>query len=214
MKTSYAIFIDLNSSAMGKIQRIYNHTNICNLGTIAYWGEDKDAGDDLYANARNPPCPLRNGPYSFFTAFTVPQYSKDPDLELTPDIRVHFFTAERVPVGCVETGSLAEVAFNEGMERRGERFFGISFVIFIVVFAFFLMGHQRKRNQNVRAKMKLQASMMRRFHYIRTTRSGEISSTPSITPSLSGSFSFRIDNAAGRRADSPPSIPPANGGIA
>lgn len=202
MGGSSTIFIDFTSRALGKLQRVHNHSNVCNFANLVYWGDDQVVGDDLYASATSTVCPLRDGPYTLFTTFTVPTYTKDTDFEFTPALRVDFYNEDRKQIGCVETGTLAEVSYRKKRERQGQRFFVLSFFLFCLVAAFCLLGHRRRRKQGEHATIKRQASMMRRFHYVQTTRSGEIA--PVVSSSESGSFSHSNSE---RMATLPSSIP-------
>jgi hypothetical protein len=200
------ISIDVEARVLGKKIYLHNRTSICNYETISYWGEREsgsDVGeDDVYANdADTSPCPLQDGPFSLYISFTVPYTSKDAILKVTPDLRVRFFDEYHNKVGCVETGDLAKVTSSRSMQRKGRHIFVLSIMLFCVLITICFMGHQRRRRKEERAAVKKQASIMRRFHYIQTTRSGEVQMTYS--PSLHGSFSIASD---GSRRGRPPTI--------
>ena len=181
------LYIDLNSTALGRIQRIYRNMSICNMNNNAAYLGGEAYGDDLYSQAKTTACPIRNGLYTFFTTFTIPPYSKDYDLDFTPDIRIEFFDEDRRLIGCVETGTLAELSSKKGKERQGRQLFIMSIVLLFLLSFIFLMGHRRKRKRGELDKRKKQASMLRRFHYIQTSRSGEIGINPAMSPAFSTS---------------------------
>ncbi len=199
MGSSSTIFIDVTSRALGKLQWVHNTTNICNMANLMYWGDDETVGDDIYASAQSNACPLHDGSYTFIATFTIPSYARDTDFVFTPALRVDFYEEDRKQIGCVETGTLAEVAFRKNRQRQGQRFFVMSFLVFGFISALCLLGHRRKRKEGEQANMKRQASMMRRFHYVQTTHSGEAS--PPLSSSDSGSFSYG-------NSERPSSLPP------
>lgn len=180
----YDIMLSISSSLFGKMETIRNATDLCNFSNLAYWGGDIDA-DDLYANAITTPCPLKNGPYSLFTSFTVPSYMKDSYFDITPDIHLEFTRDDkregRGLIGCVETGTLAEVGFSKSMERRGERFFVLSILIFCLIFACCLLGHRRQREEAARRRRRQKQSMQRRFHYLQQVHSREMDTNHTAT---------------------------------
>lgn len=195
----FEIYIDLNSTALGRRQRIVQHNDICYLESIRSMAQPQtDGEDDMYQEMTA--CPLQNGPYSFYTSFTVPSYSNDAVFEFTPDLRIEFFDSDNDQIGCVETGTLAEISARKELEEKGQRAFVIVFLFFCLAISFCMMGHRRHRKRGERAEMKRQASMMRRFHYIRTTRSGD----SSIHPSLTTSFSYGSNSSQPIPTRSPP----------
>jgi hypothetical protein len=193
------IFIDVTTRALGKSQRVYNHTNICNDANLISWEEDNTVEDDVYGVSQATSCPLHDGFYTFFATFTVASHGRTGDHEFTPALRIDFYDEDHQQIGCVETGSLAEIAYHKKREQQGQRFFVVSFLLLCMLSAFCLLGHRRRKKQGEQAMMKRQASAMRRFHYIQTTRSGEIDRA--ITSSESGSNSF------GSRERSTPQMP-------
>lgn len=199
------IYIDLEARVMGKKVYLYNHTSLCNVDSVAYWG-DRNEGDDVYSNALLNACPIQNGMFGLFFNFQVPETSRDASLELTPDIRVRFYDVSRNKIGCVESGDLAKYAFSREMEQKGQRFFVFSILLFCGLFAFCMIGHQRRQRREERKAVKKQASRMRRFHYIQTSRSGEVQMTTS--PSIQPSFSYESGSSRGARgvARAPPTI--------
>lgn len=187
------ILMDLTTRALGKSQRVYNRTNICNDANLVSWG------DDTYGTSQATTCPLHDGFYTFFATFTVASHAKNADHDFTPALRIDFYDEDHQQIGCVESGSLAEIAYHKKREQQGQRFFVVSFLLLCMLSAFCLLGHRRRKKQGEHANMKRQASMMRRFHYIQTTRSGEIGQA--LNSSESGSNSF----GSGER--SPPRTP-------
>lgn len=176
------------------------------MRNLAYWGDEeaRDVGDDLYAHAKSSICPPRNGPYTLFTSFTLPSYSKSSDHDFVPDLRIKFFDEDRTLVGCVETGNLAEISFNKAKERKGQEFFVLSILLLCLVSTLCIIGHGRRRRKGRQAIMKKQNSMLRRFHYVQTNRNGDFSN-----PSVSASRSFG-SSTTGSRLPSFPTIPEVN----
>ena len=185
---------------------IENRTSICDFDSVSYWDEQEysSTGDDLYANAVTSPCPMKDGLFSVFISFTIPYTSKDATLKLTPDLRIRFFDASNNKLGCVETGDLAKTAFSQSMERKGQQFFLFSFLLLCLLLTFCILGHQRRRRKHERAAVKKHASIMRRFHYIQTSQSGEVQLMTTM-PSLQASYSR--GSVDGSRSVRPHTIP-------
>jgi hypothetical protein len=183
------LYIDIEARVLGKKVYVQNRTSLCNLDDVTYWGEtdDSSGGDDRDAAADASPCPVQDGEFLVLISFTVPYTSKDARLTSTPDLRVRFYDDSSNIIGCVETGDLGKVTFGRSMERRGQRFFLLSVLLLCFLISFCLLGNQRRRQRQERAAVNKRASIMRRFHYIQTTQSGEVQMTTS--PSLQQSFS-------------------------
>jgi hypothetical protein len=174
------------------------------METVFYEGEqDYASADDLYAHADTSPCPIQDGLFALFISFTVPYTSNDTTLKLTPDLRVRFYDGSNNGIGCVESGDLARVAFSRSMERRGRRFFFLSVLLLCMLISFCVFGDQRRRRKEARAAVTKRASIMRRFHYIQTTQTGEVQMTTS--SSLQASYS-RDSGDGGSRGVRPPTI--------
>jgi hypothetical protein len=166
--TNFSVQISIDASSFGYTSEIRNQTNLCQFRSLSFAGA---TDDDMYI----PACPLQEGPYELFTSFNVPQFFKDDELDFTPDLHIEFYdgiTLEQI--GCVETGTLAQMAINLRLQKRGERFFVMCIFIFISVFAICLIGHRRRRQAGVNAQANKKASIIRRFHYRRTARNGTV----------------------------------------
>lgn len=201
MSDDLDIYVDVNSYGFGRKEKIWNETSICDFSYLFYQGDDyqKPYGydddlfrwaDDFYGNDGSNACPLKDGPYTLVTSFEVPEYN-GVDVDFTPALRIRFnsYDSDQMKslAGCVETGSWARLSHNRQKQKRGQRLFSAAFFIFVVSFGLCLYCHRRKRKEGERAQVKRAASMMRRFHYIRSTRSGDVSLSQS---SMSGSFAY------------------------
>lgn len=176
---NYSIDITIDASFYGHSTRIRNHTTLCQFRSLSFTGE---TDDDLYT----PSCPLRKGPYELFSSFTVPHFFKgNEEVPFTPELRIEFHdNSSGLLVGCVESGALGQYSHGKRQSKRGERMFIFCFLGLVVVFATCLIGHRRRRRAGEKEEAKKKASIVRRFHYRRSTRSGTVT-PPNINPSIS-----------------------------
>jgi hypothetical protein len=162
--------ITIEASFYGYKATIQDQRNLCDFGSLTYSTTDEEA--DPYQTA----CPLKKGNYELFTSFTVPRFWRDQELDFTPDLYLEFVAAEDGrQVGCAETGTLATTNRNRRRSIIGMRALWISFFVFGLVFSICLVGHRRKKRMGDKS-----ASVIRRYHYRKTTRNGTV-----LVPNLS-----------------------------
>jgi hypothetical protein len=182
MSGDFSIDIRIDATFFGYTSEIRNQTNLCDFRSFSYVGA---TDDDRYS----PTCPLRTGPYELFTSFTVPQFTKAEDLSFTPDLHIEFFDADsddddgETLIGCVETGAKAASAIRQ---KQGETLLIICTLIFVSTFAICLFGHRRRRKAEELAEASKQAAIIRRFHYMRTSRNGSVIPNLATTTSATG----------------------------
>lgn len=172
-KWNYTIGVNItiNASLYGYTKTIRNATDLCSFGSLYFTKEESDGGDNDY----QPSCPLRKGSYELFTGFTVPRFSRDTQQEFTPDLYLEFLDADDgTLLGCAQTGIYAELERNRRRAAWGVRLFVICVTVFVTTFGICIIGHRRKRRRvNLLGEQK-NASMIRRYHYHRTTRNGTV----------------------------------------
>lgn len=180
-KWNYTIGINITikASFYGYTAVIRNRTDLCEFGNLGYTSDDDDDTNSNYA----PSCPLRKGQYQLYTAFTVPQFIPDKEVSFTPDIYLEFTDAnDDHLLGCATTGAMATLDRGRRKSIRGARIFAVSVVLFCTTFAVCLIGHRRKKRGAHLLGSQKNASIIRRYHYRRTTRNGTV-----LVPNLSES---------------------------
>jgi hypothetical protein len=175
-KWNYTIGINMTieASFYGYTAVIRNQTDLCAFGSLAYTSDDDD---DANYNSNNnaPSCPLRKGQYQLYTAFTVPQFIPDTEVHFTPDIYLEFTDADDGHLlGCATTGAKAALDRGRRKSIRGARIFAVSVVLFCTTFAVCLIGHRRKKRGSHLSGSQKDDSIIRRYHYRRTTRTGTV----------------------------------------
>lgn len=186
-KWNYTIGINITieASFYGYTAVIRNQTDLCEFGSLAYTSGDDDDTNN-YNNNYAPSCPLRKGQYQLYTAFTVPQFIPDKEVHFTPDMYLKFTDADDGHLlGCAKTGAMATLDRGRRKSIRGARIFAASVVLFCTTFAVCLIGHRRKKRGSHLLGSQKNASIIRRYHYQRTTRNGLVmseSDASSVTP--------------------------------
>jgi hypothetical protein len=176
-KWNYTIGINITikASFYGYTAVIRNRTDLCEFGSLAYTSDDDDDTNTNNNNNYAPSCPLRKGQYQLYTAFTVPQFIPDEQLHFTPDMYLEFTDADDGHLlGCAKTGAMATLDRGRRKSIRGARIFAASVVLFCTTFAVCLIGHRRKKRGSHLLDSQKNASIIRRYHYRRTTRNGTV----------------------------------------
>jgi hypothetical protein len=176
-KWNYTIGINITieASFYGYTAVIRNRTDLCEFGNLAYMSNDDDDTNNNNNNYASS-CPLRKGKYQLYTAFTVPRFISDKEVHFTPDMYLQFTDADDGHLlGCANTGAMATLDRGRRKSIRGARIFAASVVLFCTTFAVCLIGHRRKKRggSHLLGSQK-NASIIRRYHYRRTTRNGTV----------------------------------------
>lgn len=153
----------------GKQKTIWEPSNICMFRDLDYIGN----GDD--DSMRGSGCPLIEGAYELFTSFTVPKFSRDTDIKFTPSLHIEFydFVKDSQPlIGCVESGTLGQIAREKREAAQGQSLLIMFTVLFVVGFAGCLLGHRRSCKRSERVETNRKNAMIRRFHYRRSVQNG------------------------------------------
>jgi hypothetical protein len=189
------IYMSMESYHNGKTAIIRERTDVCSYSNLGFVGND----GVYYQLSEGNVCPLRaDVHYLLLTSFTVQDMSQR-GREFTPDLVVVFYANEdeySVPVGCAETGTLAQIALNEKRSDRGVIALILSITCFAMTFGICLYVYRRRERAADAIENNRIASMIRRYQYRRTNRSGAVS----LSPSLPNVDSF--DNSSGTRGGS------------
>jgi hypothetical protein len=183
----------------GRTATIRDRTDVCTYSNLGFLGND---GSFYHSTEGNSLCPLRsNVPYLLLTSFTVQQLSRDSSLEFTPDLIMWFYatpedydaigsststsTQSSSRIGCVQTGTLAQVALNQRRSTRGAvALIASIFCLFITVgLCYHGFSGRRRRRDSATAGLSEPnrlSLLVRQYHYRRTNHSGSVSLAPSL----------------------------------
>jgi hypothetical protein len=183
------IYLSMQAYYYGRTATIRDRTDVCSYSNLGFIGND---GSFYQSTEGNSLCPLRSDvPYLLLTSFTVQQLPRDANLEFTPDLIMWFYAtpedydtsgSSSSRIGCVETGTLAQVALNQRRSTRGAVALIVSIFCFVTTFGLCLHGFsgRRRRDEAGWSEPNRLASMVRHYRYRRTNRSGSVSLTPSL----------------------------------
>ena len=170
--------ITIEASVSGYTATILDQIDLCSLddddddddnNNLEYLNQDSSyAYNDAYYKI--PACPLKKGDYEFSIDFVVPRFFQDRKQSFVPDFFIEFTDSEDYHmVGCSHTGSLAMVSNSQARGARGARLFIFSILLFLITFAFCIVGHRRKRfGVSKEESRRTTAARMRRYHYRRS----------------------------------------------
>lgn len=198
--SNYTVLLEIDAGFYRLFEVVQVTANICNVGSLDYMGrrlegrrieeyeyddneQEEDGGnggDDYYGN-RNGACPLlREGPYQFYTAFTVPDFlQNDGDssnqMDFTPDLQLKFYDESYNRIGCVETGSLAMYAEGQARRKRGQRLFMFAMFVLVISSSVCFMIYRRRRVAKEFKANRNRRRHMRRIHYLHSSSTSQSS---------------------------------------
>jgi hypothetical protein len=179
----------MKSHYYGRSATILNRTDICSHSNFGYIDEsdgsfhspsyynDNDNDIENYGGSgiSNGLCPMRTDMhYMFLASFTVQELrSRNSNWKFTPDLSVAFFLSDDDEsssislIGCVETGTKAQLAIDEKRARNGAMALILSIVFLVAMFALCLHNENQQRRSVKLLEHERMTSMIRRYRYRR-----------------------------------------------
>lgn len=159
------VLIDLTTMYAGTKVTIVEAQSLCEMEKIILIEKSQKGNDDDDDAYMEDGCSLVLGKYRIFLNFEVPDFGfHDCELTFTPDFRIQFFdSSDNFKIGCVDTGSLANMEIRSNKAMKGEHvFMAVIFFLFLVMFCIYSKCREKKRLSPIdRANRRA----LRRFHY-------------------------------------------------
>lgn len=170
----------------GRNLTIRNRTDVCSYPNLGLVGKD---GFYYEATEEGSLCPLRSDVhYLLLTSFTVPElFHRDAIVEFVPELMLFFHATpdDNSPmIGCVETGTMAQISLERQRANRGAIALFVSIVCFVGTFALCLHGYSKRRRAAELLETNRVASAIRQSRY-RKENPNNLEGAVSLVPSLS-----------------------------